>query len=614
MTQKDISYFPKALNLRFEFLKRPVKKTYAPYVFLLLLIIFPPLLIRSKTIYPFYGDLFACIWSAGETYLLFYVAARYRPTSKQLGRAWTIIATSALFSFLGNLFWFGMSHFLHIYPYPSVADIFYLLSYPLMLIGILSFPYTSKTTLEKLKIYLETATVVISIGMALWFFVLRPVIDQTGTSDKTYLFFTVAYLSVDTILFMALWILVTHRSVYLSISTKIQLGLGILLLILSDTIFLVQDIQGLYFETVRFTDLTYNLSSAFIGAAALYQWSTWVELHKVQITKYWVMNLHRLFSDVLLFLSFCLFVYGHQSNQFISFEAVSFWVGCLILISIALQRLDGREIYILNKNLQKLNLELEGRVQARTAELTVVNADLEKAMRAKDEFMAAMSHELRTPLTGILGGAGALQGSTDDTLSDKQKKSVNLIERNGHRLLSLVNDLIDYSRLQSGKQILFKSPYALTDICIAVLRSVETDAKRKKQSVSLQSQPEGIIVDTDVTLMKKMLIHLLRNASKFTPEGGEFGISLTEKSEQHCVEVVVWDTGIGIKKSDIANIFTPFVQLDATLARKYEGTGLGLAIVNKLVELFDGKMDVFSTPGSGSRFVILLPWKGPTEQ
>ncbi|HNH27119.1 MAG TPA: HAMP domain-containing sensor histidine kinase, partial [Anaerolineales bacterium] len=251
---------------------------------------------------------------------------------------------------------------------------------------------------------------------------------------------------------------------------------------------------------------------------------------------------------------------------------------------------------------------------ARTAELTVVNADLEKAMRAKDEFMAAMSHELRTPLTGILGGAGALQGSTDDTLSDKQKKSVNLIERNGHRLLSLVNDLIDYSRLQSGKQILFKSPYALTDICIAALRSVETDAKRKKQSVSLQSQPEGIIVDTDVTLMKKMLIHLLRNASKFTPEGGEFGISLTEKSEQHCVEVVVWDTGIGIKKSDIANIFTPFVQLDATLARKYEGTGLGLAIVNKLVELFDGKMDVFSIPGSGSRFVILLPWKGPTEQ
>lgn len=593
-------------------LKETGKKMYAYYIFLLLLIIFPAVLIRSKTMYPFYGDLLACVWSGVETYVLFYVAVRYRTWSKQLERAWTIIAISSFFSFLGNLFWFGMSHLLHIDPYPSVVDVFYLLSYPLMLIGVLCFPYTSKTTLEKFKVYLETATVVISVGMALWFFVLKPVIEQTGTTDTTYLFFTIAYLSVDTLLFMALWVLVTHRSIYLSIHTKLQLGMGILLLILGDTIFLVQDIQGLYFETVRLTDLVYNLSAALIGAAAYYQWVIGAEAPKFRISKYWVANFHRLFSDILLFLSFCLFIYGHESNQLISFEAVSFWVGCLILISIALQRLDGREIYILNKNLQKFNSELEGHVKARTAELTVVNADLEKAMRAKDEFMAAMSHELRTPLTGILGGAGALNETNDNILSEKQKKSVKLIESSGQRLLSLVNDLIDYSRLQSGKQILFTGTYSLNDICIAALRSVETDAKRKKQSISLRSQPEDIMLDTDVNLMKKMLIHLLRNASKFTEEGGEIGISLTGKSEQQGIEIVVWDTGIGIQKSDIPNIFTPFVQLDATLARHYDGTGLGLAIVNKLVELFDGKMEVFSTPGTGSRFVILLPWHAPT--
>lgn len=614
MTQKDIPFLFKFLSPGMGFLKETDKKIYASYIFLLVLIIFPALLIRSKTVYPFYGDLFAFVWSAIEAYVLFYVAARYRTWSKQLERAWTIIAVSALFSFLGNLFWFGMSHFLHIYPYPSVVDVFYLLSYPLMLIGVLSFPYTSKTTIEKIKIYLETATVVISVGMALWFFVLKPVIEQTGTSDTTYLFFTIAYLSVDTLLFMALWVLVTHRSIYLSIHTKLQLGMGILMLILADTVFLVQDIQGLYFETVRFTDLAYNLSAVLIGAAAFSQWVAGTEVPKVRINKYWMANFHRLFSDVLLFLSFCLFIYGRESNQLISFEAVSFWVGCLILISIALQRLDGREIYILNKNLQKFNLELEGHVKARTAELTVVNADLQKAMRAKDEFMAAMSHELRTPLTGILGGAGALHGTNDNILSEKQKRSVNLIETNGKRLLSLVNDLIDYSRLQSGKQILFTGTYSLNDICIAALRSIETDAKRKKQSISLRSQPEGMMLDTDVNLMKKMLIHLLRNSSKFTAEGGEFGISLIGKSEQQSIEITVWDTGIGIQKNDIPNIFTPFVQLDATLARRYDGTGLGLAIVNKLVELFDGKIEVFSTPGAGSRFVILLPWHVQAER
>ena len=595
--------------------ENPRKKIYVLYAVIVLLVVLPPIFIRNEQSYSLYGNLSTFIWSGLASTILFYTAWHSRKRSRRLAMAWLAIAFSIFFFTLGNAFWLGLVNFLGVDPYPSIADFFFLTSYPLLLLGILLIPYKKNGLMEKVRVYLETVTVVISMGLFLWFFMLKPALLQTNTVDSNQLWVTLTYFSMDTLLFMAIWVLVTHRSSFLGFVSKFQLGVGILFLFLADTLFIVKDLQGVYFEIVRITDILYCFSYISIAMAGLQQTSSsFISMRQRRKKRIQLLsNFHRGFSNFLLFASFYLFVVGHEKNQLISFGAVSFWVGCLILISILLQRLDGHEISLLNEDLRKFNSDLEERVKQRTSELTVTNASLEKAMRAKDEFMAAMSHELRTPLTGILGGAESLKFSTYGELNEKQHRAVGLIEKSGHRLLSLINDLIDYSRLQSDMFDLFEAHYSLAEICNAALKSVEPEFIQKQQRVSFQIAPKIIDLKTDVIIAKKMLIHLLKNASKFTPVGGEFGISVVGNNEAQKIEITVWDKGIGIKEHDIHEIFTPFVQLDAVLARQYEGTGLGLAIVNKMVALLKGKIHVISTPGEGSSFIISLPWQSQLE-
>ena len=594
--------------------KNSSRKLLFLYSIIFVLILLPPLVIRSESAYQLYGDIAACIWNILSAAAIFYTAHRIRLVSRRSAIAWCAIALSLVFLALGNISWLLLIHAYHVDPFPSIADYFYLLSYPLFLIGILQFPFKKMPMIENAKIYLETITVVISMGLFLWFFVLKPIVIQTENMTSTHMWATIAYFSVDTLLFMALWVLITMKSEYLPLGVKIQLGLSLIFLIFADITFLVQDLQGLYYETVRITDVSYNLFSSFLGMAGLSQLIVpSSNVSSLREENYWLLSIHRLFSDLLLLGSFYLFVIGHEYNQLISFNAVSFWVGFLILISIVLQRLDGHEIFSLNKDLKNLNADLEDRVQTRTLELKHTNTELEKAMKAKDEFMAAMSHELRTPLTGILGSAESLKITGHGSMTEKQFRAVGIIETSGRRLLDLVNDLIDYSRLQSGMMQLFVEQYPLADICEAAMRSISEDVKQRNQTLSFQKPSEKIMLQTDVTLMKKMLIHLLRNASKFTPNGGELGIQIIHKVSEQKMEIIVWDRGIGIKESDISKIFVPFVQLDAALSRRYEGTGLGLAIVSKLAGLFHYDVKVVSSLGEGSCFTISLPWQGQAE-
>ena len=618
------SQIPDVLNTKTGILNRLWEKLlniylrnnlFVIYFVIFLLIGLPPYLIRSDQKYLLYGDISTFIWSTVGCITSFYVAWHLRGVSRRLAMAWIILAFSGLFYSLGNALWLVLTQILKADPFPSIADFFFLSSYPMLLLGILLIPYKKRSYIERLKIHLETITVVISMGLFLWFFIFKPIINQNQLEHPMQLGVTLAYFSVDTLLFIAIWVLITHKSNYLNFIGRHHLVIGILLLISADTILLVQNIQGLYFEAAKLTDLLYNLSSIFIAMAGLQQLTMKFAGTKTNKKNKmpWLSSIHRWFANFLLLASFYLFVVGHEGNALISFSAVSFWVGCLILISIILQWLDGREIVLLNENLINFNADLEKRVLQRTSELTIANENLAKAMRAKDEFMAAMSHELRTPLTGIIGGAEALKLSTYGGLNEKQNRAVDVIEKSGHRLLSLINDLLDYSRLQSGMFKLLVERYALSEICKATLTAVEPDFKQKNQKVSLQIDPQMIELHTDVVAAKKMLIHLLRNAIKFTPAGGEFGITVIGKKDEQMVEITVWDKGIGIKESDISEIFTPFVQLDAILARQYEGTGIGLAIVHRLVELFNGKIHVLSTPGEGSSFIICLPWQPPVE-
>lgn len=252
--------------------------------------------------------------------------------------------------------------------------------------------------------------------------------------------------------------------------------------------------------------------------------------------------------------------------------------------------------------------ELEQRVRERTAELQVAVNSLEKAGRSKDEFLASVSHELRTPLSGILGNAEMLQLQVYGSLTEKQSKSISIIENEGKHLQELVDTILDFSQLQSGSLLTETALCSLGAICNFVLKATADSATKKQLQASFNISPETIMINTDEHRIQQILFALLDNAIKFTPSGRNFGIDVIGDRESHRVKITIWDTGIGVREEDLPRLFQPFAQMDARLAREYAGIGLGLALVKQLTEIFGGNISVESVYGQGSRFVVTLPW------
>ncbi|MBK8048057.1 MAG: HAMP domain-containing histidine kinase [Anaerolineales bacterium] len=253
------------------------------------------------------------------------------------------------------------------------------------------------------------------------------------------------------------------------------------------------------------------------------------------------------------------------------------------------------------------NAELEQRVAARTEELATALAELKEAARLKDEFMATVSHELRTPLMGILSMADVLDEQLRPTLNQRQLRYIHNVRSSGQRLLQIVNSILNYTALASGRAVITPECCHLGELGAIVVQAIRTRVEAKNLTLTLSVKPADLTVTTDSAGLKQILQHLLDNAVKFTPGGGQIGLEIERVPAAQCVQLVVWDTGIGISPKQQENIFQPFVQADASLARQYEGLGLGLAYVQRMVDLLDGTIAVESTPGAGSRFTVSLP-------
>ncbi len=234
------------------------------------------------------------------------------------------------------------------------------------------------------------------------------------------------------------------------------------------------------------------------------------------------------------------------------------------------------------------------------------NFEMERAMRMKDEFLASMSHELRTPLTGILGLSEAMQLNTYGDLTDKQRNALINIESSGRHLLDLINDILDISKIEAGKLELQMEPCSLGEICQSSLQLIKGMAEKKYQNISFTMNPAIITVRGDARRLKQVLVNLLSNASKYSPENGSLGLEVSADDVTQIVSITVWDRGIGIQPDDLSKLFKPFVQLNSSLTRQQAGTGLGLALVQRLVDMHGGSIHVKSTPGQGSRFTIDL--------
>ena len=250
----------------------------------------------------------------------------------------------------------------------------------------------------------------------------------------------------------------------------------------------------------------------------------------------------------------------------------------------------------------QLNAELERRVEERTREL-------ERALRAKDEFLASMSHELRTPLNAILGLSESLAENVAGPLNEKQQRYVKTISESGSHLLSLINDILDLARIESGQVVLNITEVQLQQVCQASLRMINQLAHKKQQEVSLEIEDDIDSIWVDERRLKQILVNLLSNAVKFTPAGGKLGLNVHADPREKRVMFTVWDNGIGISENDFTRLFQPFVQLDSSLSREAPGTGLGLALVAQMARLHGGSVSVESQLSEGSRFTVTLPWE-----
>ncbi len=229
----------------------------------------------------------------------------------------------------------------------------------------------------------------------------------------------------------------------------------------------------------------------------------------------------------------------------------------------------------------------------------------EAANRAKSEFFANVSHELRTPLTLISGPLDSLLAGEAGTLTESAKERLERMRRNAARLSSLVNDLLDFAKLEVGKMEANWQPVPAVDLSRQLYEDALLTAKARGISLSFEADEEIGYVPTDRRMLEKIVLNLLGNALKFTPSGGSVSLSLRKQGEH--LEVSVKDTGIGIPEEKLPLLFQRFQQVDSSATRKYEGTGLGLALVKEFSELLGGSAGVRSTPGKGSYFWVRLP-------
>ncbi|MBD2292955.1 response regulator [Anabaena sphaerica FACHB-251] len=254
-----------------------------------------------------------------------------------------------------------------------------------------------------------------------------------------------------------------------------------------------------------------------------------------------------------------------------------------------------------NEQLIRKNQELEKQRQ----QIQLQNLKLLEASRLKSQFLATISHELRTPMNAIIGFSQILLRPKFGQLSHQQADMVERILNNGKHLLMLLNEVLDFSKLEAGRLELKPEIFDLSKIVNNTVAEIRSLAEAKKLSLLVEIDLQNTLVFNDPVRVHQILINLLSNAVKFTEYGG-IRVEVKE-TPQNQLAITIRDTGIGISSQDLKHIFEAFRQVDQGISRKYPGTGLGLAIIDSLVQMMGGKIFLESQLGVGSVFKIELP-------
>jgi len=265
----------------------------------------------------------------------------------------------------------------------------------------------------------------------------------------------------------------------------------------------------------------------------------------------------------------------------------------MLLNARQIQRVWGKErIILLVIEDITARREIEDGLEKAHEELKELATELNRASRAKSEFLANMSHELRTPLNSIIGFSEVLYDETFGLLNEKQKKYVNNVLTSGKHLLLLINQILDMAKVEAGKMNLTLSSLSMKSLLHEISLLVADMVSKKKLEMSLEIAEDLPNIEADELKIKEILYNLLSNAVKFSPEGGLIGMRAKKTDSE--IEIVVWDTGIGIAPENMKKLFEGFFRVNTPYSRVTEGTGLGLPLSRKLVELHGGKLFVES--------------------
>jgi len=286
------------------------------------------------------------------------------------------------------------------------------------------------------------------------------------------------------------------------------------------------------------------------------------------------------------------------------------------VVTILHDRTEALEKARLYEQLKAASEQLEEKVREATAELVRRNEllqrqhlELEQASQLKSQFLANMSHEFRTPLNAILGYTSMLLQGVSGEMSPPQMNKMLRVDSNARHLLSIINDILDISRIEAGKMPLHIEEFELDVLICELLAELEPLIQKARLQVAIDVPQPAPRERSDRQKVKQIVLNLLTNAIKFTPQG-RVRVLVRADEEQRELRIAVEDTGIGIAKEDHDKVFEDFRQADSSVTREYGGAGLGLAICRRLAKMLDGRIELQSEAGQGSVFTLVIPRGG----
>jgi len=264
--------------------------------------------------------------------------------------------------------------------------------------------------------------------------------------------------------------------------------------------------------------------------------------------------------------------------------------------------IDEKELAL--AQLRELNQTLEDRISRRTAEIQTMNTQLRESTRHKSQFLANVNHELRTPVSAIISYARLVLRKTERQISEGQRENLQDLLRTAERLLQMINSLLDLAKIEAGQMEVRVEPVQIDELIIGAATTIEQILKHDQVRLVREIEPRLPTMNTDREKLRQIILNLLGNAAKFT-ENGEIKVSAFQQNGS--IKLTVSDTGVGIEKKDLNQIFEEFHQGDKSNGGNHGGTGLGLAIVKRSLKLLGGEISVESEVGKGSTFTVTLP-------